>query len=130
MKKLILIIAAVLGLSAGVQAQSYKLVFGDGVPENVQGILQQRFTQMLAPSDIKLSPDAADVFKVDAEVTSRVEIGGGQVAVTVDLTASVGEVSHVFTVKGVGADEADAWLRAAKHLLPRSREATDFVSRL
>jgi len=130
MKKLTFLIAAILGLSVSLQARDFRLVFGEDVPENVQGILQQRFTQMLSPYGINLSPDATDVFMVDAAVTSRVEIGGGQVAITVDLTASVGEVTQVFSLKGVGADEADAWARAAKQLLPRSREAESFCKKI
>jgi hypothetical protein len=33
-------------------------------------------------------------------------------------------------VKGVGADEADAWVRAAKQIVPRSKAAEAFVEAL
>ena len=62
-------------------------------------------------------------------VTGRTEVSG-QVALTVDLTAAVGKVQEVFPLKGVGENEADAWLRAVKQILPRSKAAQNFVEKL
>ena len=39
-------------------------------------------------------------------------------------------VENTWPVKGVGSDEADAWLRAAKQILPRSKAAEAFMQQL
>ena len=39
-------------------------------------------------------------------------------------------VENTWPVKGVGADENDAWLRAAKQILPRSKAAQTFTDAL
>ena len=53
-----------------------------------------------------------------------------QVALQLEIKAVAGEVEEVFPVKGVGENEADAWLRAVKQLLPRSKAARSFVEKL
>ena len=137
MKKLALMLGLFLAFGLGMQAQSYKLVFGDSIPEPAREVLQQRFTQMLEAGGLTLAPaasadEAVVPLQVDAVVTSRMETPGAmsQIALTIDLTASVGDVSDTFPLKGVGSTEGDAWLRAVKQFLPRSKAAMDFVSRL
>ena len=113
------------------QAQSYKLVLPEGIPADAAKVLEQRFTQMLQGSGITLADDGAPL-SVTAKVTSRVETPGSmsQTALTIDLVAKAGDVVATFPVKGVGEGDADAWLRAVKQLLPRSKTALEFVEKL
>ena len=39
-------------------------------------------------------------------------------------------VENTWPVKGVGSDESDAWLRAAKQILPRSKPAEAFMEQV
>ena len=91
-----------LAATLGLQAQSYKLVLPEGIPADA------------------------------AKVTSRVETPGSmsQTALTIDLVATAGDVVATFPIKGVGESDADAWLRAVKQLLPRSKNALEFVEKL
>lgn len=143
MKKLALFLGLFLSCAWGMQAQSYQLQFGDSVPEVARAVLQPRFAQMLEagglvllPADDAASPDASVMpLRVDAVVTSRMETPGSmsQTALTIDLTVSRDSgnpVSETFSLKGVGSSEDDAWLRAVKQLLPRSKTAADFVAKL
>ena len=55
-----------------------------------------------------------------------------ETALSIDIRAYIvrGEetlVENTWQVKGVGADEADAWLRAAKMILPKSKAAQAFM---
>ena len=113
------------------QAQSYKLVLPEGIPADAAKVLEQRFTQMLQGSGITLADDGAPL-TVTAQVVSRVETPGSmsQTALTIDLVAKAGDVVATFPVKGVGEGDADAWLRAVKQLLPRSKTALEFVEKL
>lgn len=113
------------------QAQSYKLVLPEGIPADAAKVLEQRFTQMLQGSGITLADDGAPLM-VTAQVVSRVETPGSmsQTALTIDLVAKAGDVVATFPVKGVGEGDADAWLRAVKQLLPRSKTALEFVEKL
>ena len=113
------------------QAQSYKLVLPEGIPADAAKVLEQRFTQMLQGSGITLADDGAPL-SVTAKVTSRVETPGSmsQTALTIDLVAKAGDVVATFPIKGVGESDADAWLRAVKQLLPRSKNALEFVEKL
>ena len=113
------------------QAQSYKLVLPEGIPADAAKVLEQRFTQMLQGSGITLADDGAPL-SVTAQVTSRVETPGSmsQTALTIDLVAKAGDVVATFPIKGVGESDADAWLRAVKQLLPRSKNALEFVEKL
>lgn len=130
MKKLCILLFSVF-FSLGLQAQSVKLVFADDIPAEAVKVLEQRFTQMLQGSGITLSDDGAPL-TVTAKVTSRVETPGSmsQTALTIDLVAQAGEVVATFPVKGVGEGDADAWLRAVKQLLPRSKSALEFIEKL
>lgn len=130
MKKIVCILFLFLtGLA--LQAQSYKLVLADDIPADAAKVLEQRFTQMLQGSGITLSDDGAPL-SVTAKVTSRVETPGSmsQTALTIDLVAQAGEVVATFPVKGVGEGDADAWIRAVKQLLPRSKSALEFIEKL
>lgn len=113
------------------QAQSFRLVFSDSVPDGVKPLLEQRFTQMLRSGGLDVSEEGAPLL-IDATVTGRMETPGSmsQVALTIDLTAKAGGVSETFPLKGVGEGEADAWLRAVKQLLPKSKSALSFVEKL
>lgn len=113
------------------QAQSYKLVLPEGIPADAVKVLEQRFTQMLQGSGITLADDGTPL-TVTAQVVSRVETPGSmsQTALTIDLVAKAGDVVATFPVKGVGEGDADAWLRAVKQLLPRSKTALEFVEKL
>ena len=113
------------------QAQSYKLVLPEGIPADAVKVLEQRFTQMLQGSGITLADDGTPL-TVTAQVVSRVETPGSmsQTALTIDLVAKAGEAVATFPVKGVGEGDADAWLRAVKQLLPRSKTALEFVEKL
>lgn len=130
MKKIVL--ALCLSLAAiGLQAQSYKLVFADDIPSEATAVLQQRFTQMLSGGGLKVADDGKPL-EVTAKIVNREETAGsmGQVALEIELQAIAGGVSETFAVKGVGDGVADAWLRAVKQLLPRSKNAQEFVKKL
>jgi hypothetical protein len=130
MKKIVCILFLFLtGLA--LQAQSYKLVLADDIPADAAKVLEQRFTQMLQGSGITWADDGAPL-SVTAKVTSRVETPGSmsQTALTIDLVAKAGDAVATFPVKGVGESDADAWIRAVKQLLPRSKNALEFVEKL
>lgn len=140
MKKLLWTV--LLSLSClGLGAQDFRIELAPGVPEAASALLVQRFTQMLEgggftvwtpTEEVSEAPEGLRVLSVGHEVTSRMTTPGSlsQVGLAITLTAAVGETVQTFSVKGVGDDDADAWTRAVKQLLPRSREAQDFVSRL
>jgi len=69
---------------------------------------------------------------VQGKVVKRMETAGelSQVMLAVEVEASCGDVQATFPLKGVGTNEEDAWLRAVKQLLPRSKAAQAFVSQL
>ena len=111
-------------------AQDYKIVADASIPAEAAQVLVQRFTQMLTGSGFSVSEEGADVVRLIPTVTSKMEVSDGQVALSIDLKAAVGEISEVFPIKGVGENEADAWLRAAKLILPKSKAAQGFVEKL
>ena len=128
MKKLFVTLALLLSFACA-YAQDYKLVADDAIPSEAAAVLVQRFTQMLEAGGFTVGEEGADVITLTPAVTGRTEVSG-QVALTVDLTAAVGKVQEVFPLKGVGENEADAWLRAVKQILPRSNAAQNFVEKL
>ena len=128
MKKLFVILALLLSFACA-YAQDYKLVADDAIPSEAAAVLVQRFTQMLEAGGFTVGEEGADVITLTPTVTGRTEVSG-QVALTMDLTAAVGKVQEVFPLKGVGENEADAWLRAVKQILPRSKAAQNFVEKL
>lgn len=115
----------------GLRAQSYVIRTEGEIPQEAEKVLVQRFTQMLEAGGLALS-EAGTPLTVGFEVKDRMETPGSmsQVALQLEIKAVAGEVEEVFPVKGVGENEADAWLRAVKQLLPRSKAARSFVEKL
>lgn len=135
MKKMILL-AATLLLSGAAFAQSLSLNVPENVPEAAREVLVQRFTQMLQGAGMTVSEEGETLF-VEGKVADRMETPGSasQTALSIEIRAYVlrgGEVlvENTWPVKGVGADEADAWVRAAKQILPRSKAAEAFIETL
>ena len=129
MRKILL--SVVLLLSAFVlKAQEYKIVADASIPAEAAQVLVQRFTQMLTAGGFTVSEEGADIVRLIPTITSKMEVSDAQVALTIELKAAVGEVSEVFPIKGVGENEADAWIRAAKLILPKSKAAQGFVEKL
>ena len=135
MKKMILLAAAAL-LSVAVYAQSLSLKVPETVPEAAREVLVQRFVQMLQAAGVTVE-DSGEPLRIEAKVLDRMETPGSasQTALSVEIRAYIlrnGEVlvENTWPVKGVGSDEADAWLRAAKQILPRSKAASAFVEEL
>ena len=121
---LILLLAAFVA-----RAQQYTLKADEAIPSEAASVLVQRFTQMLEAGGLTVVDEGADVITLIPTVTDRTEVSG-QVALTIDLKAAAGEVEEVFPIKGVGENEADAWQRAVKQILPRSKAAQSFVAKL
>lgn len=115
----------------GLRAQSYVIRTEGEIPKEAEEVLVQRFTQMLEVGGLAVS-EAGTPLTVGFEVKDRMETPGSmsQVALQLEIKAVAGEVEEVFPVKGVGENEADAWLRAVKQLLPRSKAARSFVEKL
>jgi len=134
--------AALLALTClGAKAQDFRIEVAPDIPQAASTLLVQRFTQMLETGGLSVwtpseeeaeAPDGLRILTIGYEITSRMDTPGSltQVALNIELTASAGETSQTFPVKGVGDDYADAWLRAVKQVLPRSRDAQAFVGRL
>ena len=129
MKKLFVTLALLFSFACA-YAQDYKLVADASIPADAAKVLVQRFTQMLSSGGFTVSEEGADVIRLIPTVTSKMEVSDAQVALTIDLKATAGDVSEVFPLKGVGESEADAWLRAAKTLLPKSKTAQTFLEKL
>ena len=127
-KKILLSLFLLLGAFV-LKAQDFKVVADASIPSDAAQVLVQRFTQMLEAGGLTVVEEGADVITLTPTVTDRTEVSG-QVALTVDLKAAAGEVEEVFPIKGVGENEADAWLRAVKQILPRSKAAQSFVGKL
>ena len=115
----------------GLRAQTYVIRTEGEIPKEAEEVLVQRFTQMLEAGGLAVS-EAGTPLTVGFEVKDRMETPGSmsQVALQLEIKAVAGEVEEVFPVKGVGENEADAWLRAVKQLLPRSKAARSFVEKL
>ena len=131
MKRFLLLAAAAL-LSVAVSAQTLSLKVPENVPEAAREVLVQRFTQMLQGAGVEVG-EAGETLIVEGIVTDRMETPGSssQTALSIDVKASLvrdGEVlvENTWPVKGVGSDADDAWLRAAKQILPRSKAAQTF----
>ena len=81
--------------------------------------------------------EGGETLFIEGTVTDRMETPGSasQTALNIDIRAYMvrgGEVlvENTWPVKGVGSDEEDAWLRAAKQILPRSKAAQTFMDAL
>ena len=127
-KKILLSLFLLLGAFV-LKAQDFKVVADASIPSDAAQVLVQRFTQMLEAGGLTVVEEGADVITLTPTVTDRTEVSG-QVALTIDLKAVAGEVEEVFPIKGVGENEADAWQRAVKQILPRSKAAQSFVGKL
>ncbi len=115
----------------GLRAQTYVIRTEGEIPQEAEKVLVQRFTQMLEAGGLAVSEDGAPL-TIGIAVKDRMETPGSmsQVALQLEIKAVAGKVEEVFPVKGVGENEADAWLRAVKQLLPRSKAARSFVEKL
>ena len=128
MRKLILVAGLLFSIICA-HAQSYSFKADEAIPSEAATVLVQRFTQMLEAGGLKVVEEGADVITLTPTVTSRTEVSG-QVALTIELKAAVGKVEEVFPLKGLGENEADAWQRAVKQILPRSKASQSFVEKL
>ena len=108
----------------GVAAWAQEMAFGEEIPQAAVEVLQPRLVQMLQGVDAPL--------QVEARIVKQMETPGSmsQVALEIELTLRSGEVVQTFILKGVGENEADAWVRASKQFLPRSKAAQAFVARV
>lgn len=120
-KRMLTIVALLL---VGVAAWAQEMAFGEEIPQAAVEVLQPRLVQMLQGVDAPL--------QVEARIVKQMETPGSlsQVALEIELTLRSGEVVQTFILKGVGENEADAWVRASKQFLPRSKAAQAFVARL
>ena len=150
MKKWILTVTMVLLSAVVAWGQHYRIVIDSVIPSPASEVLQQRFTQMLEAGGLIVAVDsvAADSEPADfvavgdgpmvrnlivtGKIISRMETPGemSQMMLAVDVEASCGLSSASFPLKGVGDNETDAWLRAVKQLLPRSKAAQSFIASL
>ena len=131
MNKLLLTLAAAF-LGVCVYARDYSIkVDTTSVPSAVQEVLVQRFTQMLEAGGHSVMPDSPEIL-ISGEVKDRMETPGSmsQIALSVVVKASCGAAKAEFPLTGVGENDADAWLRAVKRILPRSIQAQAFVAAL
>ncbi len=112
-------------------AQSFRLEFSEDIPADAAKVLSQRFGQMLGSGGLSLSDDGIPLV-IEGLVIDRVETSGSisQVALVIEISASAGEQKGVFPIKGVGDNDADAWARAVKQILPASKAAREFVEKL
>ena len=108
-------------------AQPLRLQVSENVPEAAREVLVQRFTQMLESGGFSLTEEtSAPVVNVTVEEKERTENSG--TVLVLDVTADVKDVTTTFTVRGLGSDADDAYLRAAKQILPQSKAAKVFLS--
>ena len=112
-------------------AQSYSISISGDIPGEAKELLTQRFTQMLEGGGFTVEADAQPL-EVTASINESMTTPGSmsQKVLVLDIKAAVGEVEEIFTVKGVGKDTEDAWLRAVKQVLPSSRAAKEFLQKL
>ena len=118
-------------ISIAAMAQSFSVKVAEDVPEAAREVLQQRFTQMLESAGFTVEEDAQPL-EITANINESLTTPGSmsQNVLVLDIKAVTGEVEETFTVKGIGKDPEDAWLRAVKQILPSSRAAKEFLSKL
>ena len=124
--------AAVLALATfAAQAQSFSISISGDIPGEAKEVLVQRFTQMLESGGFTVEAEAQPLEIIPTINESMTTPGSmSQKVLVLDIKARAGEVEETFTVKGVGKDTNDAWLRAVKQLLPSSRAAKEFLQTL
>ncbi|MBO4634764.1 MAG: hypothetical protein J5669_05275 [Bacteroidales bacterium] len=129
-KRAILAVAALL-ISLSLSARDFRLQIARDIPARAAQVLEQRFTSMLSAAGHHVTENGAPI-QISASVADRMETPGtmSQVALTIELKAQAGEAEEVFTLTGVGSDDADAWLRAVKQLLPKSKATKAFTDKL
>ena len=131
MKKLIVAALAVL-FAIPALAQSYCVKVSADIPAEAASVLQKRFEQILRSGGLFVSPEGRTI-EISADVKETAVTSGTieQTAVVVDIIATAdGSAPYIFPVKGVGADYADAWQRAVKQILPASKAAKEFLSKI
>ena len=116
-------------LAAG---QSFCVKLSGDIPAEASKVLSQRFTQMLESEGFSVVDDAEEILSVTATVQERMETPGSmsQSVIVLNIKAKAKGQETVLTVRGVGKDDKDAWLRAVKQVLPRSRQAQEFLEKL
>jgi hypothetical protein len=124
MKRAMLVFALLL---TGLVAWAQNITIDENVPQAAVEVLQPRLVQMLQAGNVADAP-----LQVEARVVKQLETPGSlsQVALEIELTLRSGDAAETFLLKGVGENEADAWVRAMKQFLPRSKSAQGFVARL
>ena len=132
MKRLVISIAVLLGGLFAAYGQSFCIELNGEIPGEAAEVLLQRVTHMLEGGEFTVSEEATDTVKVNASVVEHMTTPGAmsQSVLVLDIKTSYGEIEETFTVKGVGKNDNDAWLRACKQVLPRSRQSQEFVERL
>ena len=132
MKRLLLTLTAVLGTMFMAHGQSLTVKLSGEMPAEAAGVLLQRFTQMLEAGSFTVTEDATDTVWVSANIVEHMTTPGSitQSVLVLDIKTAYGEAEETFSVKGVGKDDNDAWLRACKQVLPRSKQAQEFIEKL
>jgi len=121
MKKLFLTLVLLLGAWV---AYAQDIHIGEEIPADAAAILKPRLEQMLKDGGV------TDVnLNVTAVVKEKTQVAAG-VVLMLDLILCSGEVEDAFPLKGVGDNEADAFQRAVKQFLPRSKAAQNFMEKL
>ena len=94
-------------LGSLVFAYAQDIKWGEGIPAVAADILEPRLEQMLSSAGLANVP-----LEVSATVTERMETPGSlsQVALEIELTLRSGDAAETFLLKGVGENEADAWV--------------------
>lgn len=130
MKRIVLVFAALL-MASFAYARDYSIRVSADIPSEAAALLLQRFTQMLEAGGHSVSADGTPL-EVTGVVKERMQTPGSmsQTALEIEVKAASGAAQAVFPLTGVGENEADAWLRAVKRLLPRSKEAQKFLEEL
>jgi hypothetical protein len=132
MKRLVISLVAVLCALVAAHGQSVCVVLKGEVPLEAAGVLVQRVTQILESGEFTVAEDAKDTVWVNANVVEHMTTPGSisQSVLVLDIVTAYGETEETFSVKGVGKNDEDAWLRACKQVLPRSRQAQEFIQKL
>jgi hypothetical protein len=132
MKRLVISLVAVFGALVVAHGQSVCVVLNGEVPLEAAGVLVQRVTQILEGGEFTVTEDAKDTVWVNTNVVEHMTTPGSirQSVVVLDIVTTYGEIEETFNVKGVGKDDEDAWLRACKQVLPRSKQAQEFIQKL
>lgn len=126
-----LLLALLLWGGIAASAQSVSLKVSEDIPEDARDVLVVRFTQMLKIGGITIEEEA-EPFVVSAEIVSEMDVPGSipQKGLSIQITAEAAKEKEVFAVKGVGNDAEDAFERAAKQILPKSKAATAFLEKV